>query len=119
MYLNAQSIPAVYIPPATPGDSHIISARSPGFLKKVLAGALGFRSGQIFPEIDKKFTVLFLVNVFKRLLRTAGKVLVFFHNKCISLLQDFFLKLINEVKILVLKQMLPTCFVLRCCQIYV
>ena len=40
LYLNAQSIPAVYIPPATPGDSYILSAQSPGFSQKSPRGGM-------------------------------------------------------------------------------
>ena len=34
LYLNAQSVPAVYIPSGNPWDSTILSAQSPGFSQK-------------------------------------------------------------------------------------
>ena len=46
LYLNAQPIPAVYIPPATPGDSHILPAQSHGFSQK------SPRGGMLMPGID-------------------------------------------------------------------
>ena len=86
-----QSVPAVNIPPLGIRTSFL---PAPGFSRKILPGELGFRSGQTFPKLTKIYSVfLFLVNVLKRPLPTAGKTLVFFHNNCICFLQHLFLRL--------------------------
>ena len=80
-----QSILAVNIPR---GFVHHFLPGPRVFPQKILP--MGFRLG---PEIDKNLQCIsILVNIFKRLLKTAGKTFVFFYNCCICFLLHLFLK---------------------------
>ena len=50
-----QSIPAVNIPQATPGDSHILFAQPPGVLPANLCPG-----GQMFPEMNENLLSIFI-----------------------------------------------------------
>ena len=95
MKLMHRSIPAVNIPP--PGIHTSFLPEAPGFPPESFARGRSLDWVKFFSKLIKIYGVLlFLVNVFKRLLRKAGKTLVFFHNNCICLLQHLFLKFIKS-----------------------
>ena len=74
-----QSIPAVKIPRTTPGIRTTFSVRPPGI--PLNSFARGLDQIKFFPKLVTIYSVFLLsVSVFKRLLRTARKMLVVFHN---------------------------------------
>ena len=68
-----QSIPAVNMPRATPGDSHILLRSPRGFTYK-----FGFRRGQIFPEMNENLLNIFIFRgCFEEAIQNGRKTLVF------------------------------------------